>query len=403
MSTPVSTYTEESCFRACSKLPTGTTDSTINKFKNVRSIGRATEDYEAILNEGMKNLTFDQIQHEQEVLHGVADENDLSENAVNSLLLSLEEHLNRKKTGTAYEKAEQRSQSYIYSKELRMAFLRASRNDPKESAEKMIKFFKHKQDLFGDECLVRDITSKDLNSDDRKCLLEGYFQYSPFRDRSGRLVCLSLPGVRSKTPIRAELRARFYIWANNLETIVDVSRGIVTVNYHVSQYEERMNGSGFVEVLKLFYSLPLNVVGNHICTDSKLEGMLTSSLLAMMPHHLRVKTRIHFGSHTECQYFLASYGIIGGSLPLVGPNNEMDLSHHHAWYQQRILQEQQQQQQQDTVEEISTPQRETRNIDRACSENDVFCLGKVVKSVGNERFQTLARRYLNSHSNHQRL
>ncbi|CAJ1934735.1 unnamed protein product [Cylindrotheca closterium] len=137
--------------------------------------------YEDMLMDGMKHLSFDQIQHEQELLHGVADHVDLDDNKINELFLELASHLNRMKKGTAYETAEKQDQSYVSNRELQLAFLRACHFEPRASAEKLIKFFTYKQDLFGESSLVRAITAQDLNQDDLSCLLEGFCQFCPFR------------------------------------------------------------------------------------------------------------------------------------------------------------------------------------------------------------------------------
>ncbi|KAL3934610.1 MAG: hypothetical protein SGBAC_009711 [Bacillariaceae sp.] len=358
--------------------------------------------------EGMKHLTFQDIQEEQEVLHGVAGDVVINENIMNDLLLSLTAQLDRLKKGSAYETAARRNgQAYAANRELQTAFLRANRFDPKESAEKMIKFFKYKQELFGEESLERDITAEDLDGDDVKCLLEGYFQYSPFRDRSGRKIHLEFPGVRTKTTIRAELRARFYVLANTVETLVDVSKGTILVTYLVHQYQDHLNGAGFMESLDfMMATIPLTMAGNHLCISARLECMICNACVAMMPHRDRVKTKIHFGSHVECQYLLASYGVTRSVLPLRGANNDMDLTYWNTWFQQRKMQEQQRQPGSPIYSPLYNPSTESATAQssntftcsssstpRTANENDVLCLGRVVKGVGNERLHSLALLY----------
>ncbi|CAJ1965189.1 unnamed protein product [Cylindrotheca closterium] len=394
---------KSSCLRRCDCSDRGNTTNQLANCRNRHSI------YEDTLVEGMQHLSFDQIQHEQELLHGVADEVKLNENTINDLLLRLEMHLNRMKKGTAFESAQRQDPSYVSNRELQLAFLRAKRFEPKGAAEKLINHFKYKRDLFGEGSLVRDITAQDLGQDDLTCLLEGFFQYSPFRDRSGRTILLEFPGIRSKRTIRTLLRARFYAAANNVETMVDLSKGTVIVSYFVEKYQDHLNGSGFVETAKFYHeAVPLKTDGFHLCCSSSFECMVTRACIALIPHRDRVKSRVHFGSHTECQYLLASYGIFRAALPLKGPDNEMDLNHHNAWFQRRKLREIEKPQHMSvhipssdvfTTHQRSTPCHRNSSSSDSGNANDVLCLGKRIKGVGNERLHSLALSYATAYRN----
>ncbi|CAJ1946581.1 unnamed protein product [Cylindrotheca closterium] len=375
------------------------------------------EGYEAMIGEGMKNLSFNEIQKEQEVLHGITDNVDLSESATDELLLTLTGHLNRLKKGSAYETAERKSTAHAANRDLQMAFLRANRFHPKESAEKIIKFFNMKQDLFGEESLNRDITAQDLNDDDMKALSEGYFQYSPFRDRSGRKLLLTFPGLRTTGNVRAELRVRYYAMANCVETLVDISKGVVVVNYMVKQYQDRWDSAGYIEATELFNVVPLNTAGIHTCVCTKMESMIINACVALMPYRTRVKSKVHLGSHVECQYLLATYGITKGALPLRGANHDMDLTYWNTWFQQRKIQEQREHpsriqfhRNSSSMESSSIASQLNKNNNAAIvshgpmssisgNENDVLCLGRIVKRMGNERLHSLGLLYATAYDN----
>ncbi|CAJ1927040.1 unnamed protein product [Cylindrotheca closterium] len=128
----------------------------------------------------------------------------------------------------------------------------------------------------------------------------------------------------------------------------------------------------------------------------------------MLPSQERVKLRVHLGSHTECQYLLASYGITRGSLPLKGKESEMDLSYQNAWFQRRMLREEEQRLKAPVpipfINTATTHQRNESCHDTAsgpdnANENDVLCLAKRVKGVGNERLHSLALIYLAAYDN----
>ncbi|CAJ1963155.1 unnamed protein product [Cylindrotheca closterium] len=200
MSTPVKTPNKLCLCRHDSSSSGGITSQLKSSRKNTPS-SRA---YEDILVEATNHLSFDEIQHEQELLHGVADEVDRNEKTINDLLLGLEFHLNRMKKGTTYELAEKQDPSYVSNRELQLAFLRASRFEPKASAEKLIRFFKYKQDLFGEESLVRDITAQDLDQDERSSLESRRLSYmfqQPIRIHECQYLLTSYGITRGALPL----------------------------------------------------------------------------------------------------------------------------------------------------------------------------------------------------------
>ncbi|CAJ1939612.1 unnamed protein product [Cylindrotheca closterium] len=102
--------------------------------------------------------------------------------------------------------------------------------------------------------------------------------------------------------------------------------------------------------------------------------MVTSASIKMLPYQERVKLRVHLGSHTECPYLLASYGITRGSLPLKG--KETTATH-----------------------QRNTSCHDTASGPNSANGNDVLCLAKRVKGVGNERLHSLALIYLSAYDN----
>ncbi|CAJ1928879.1 unnamed protein product, partial [Cylindrotheca closterium] len=409
MSTPVAISNKPClCGYDSSSCGGGHMTSQLNNSSRKRKLQGASK-FDDVLMEGMKNLSFDQIQREQELLHGVADDVDLDDNTIDDLLLELESHLHCMKKGTAYELAERQDPSYVSNWEFQLAFLRSSHFEPKASAAKLINFFKYKPDLFDEDSLVQDITVQDLNQDDLRCLLDVNIQFSPFCDRSGRTIFAEFLGLRTKTTIRTVLQARLYMLANSVETMIDISKGSVIVGYLVEQYHDHLNGLGMLEGGKLFMeAVPFRLDGLHLCCSNPIECMVTRASIKVLPYQERVKLQVHLGSHTEFQYLLTSYGITRGSLPLKGKESEMDLSYHNAWFQRRMHREEEQRQQAPALihsaRATATHQRNTSCHDTAsgpnsANENNVLCLAKRVKGVGNERLHSLALIYLSAYDN----
>jgi hypothetical protein len=70
----------------------------------------------------------------------------------------------------------------------RAMFLGAEDFDPARAAQRMVRHYEHKYNLFGREKLDGDIQLKDLSQDDLESLSCGAMQFLPRTDRAGRLV-----------------------------------------------------------------------------------------------------------------------------------------------------------------------------------------------------------------------
>ncbi|CAJ1932631.1 unnamed protein product [Cylindrotheca closterium] len=346
-------------------------------------------DVEAILIKGMNDLSFDELQREQEELHGVAAKIDATTDV---LLQSLEEHLNRIKKGTVLESAEAKNPSSVHRRDFKMAFIRGNRNDPKSAAEQMIRYYDLKQKLFGQEKLTRDITLQDLNEEDMESLMAGHVQLGSAPDRSGRSIAWAFPGLRTDA---SPLRPNFYIGMDIISLMEDVSRGTVIVSYQVGDEFKEKGNPNFGEAMEAALAMPCNIAAYHFCFSSRVEAWIAQTAVAVMPPHLRAKTKIHYGSHQECLYHLSSYGIPREAFPLT-PNYEMDLTYHRFWLQQCI--EKEQMNQSLHANDSSSAKREDRNIHflkknvkgETPTENDFLCVGRKVNAKGNERLMSLA-------------
>ena len=135
----------------------------------------------------------EKVYHE---MHGVDDVVEETPEMLQRNLIALHRELESQKNTNpvrlAYNLAETMSRSYVLAHDLRIKFLRSEKFDVKKSAERMIKFFDIKMQLFGRGKLCKDVTLKDLDKDDTVSMKGGYLQLLPTRDRSGRAVCWGL-------------------------------------------------------------------------------------------------------------------------------------------------------------------------------------------------------------------
>jgi len=287
------------------------------------------QEIDALLSEAMNTLTFEERQEQLETLHGVdediAEEEDLIENA----LQDLDDHLLCQKGGSAYEIAEQMDPAYVNSRAFRIMFLRGNQYDTKISANQMLKFFEMKKQLFGNDKLAKDITIDDLDDDDREALKVGVVQIAG-RDTSNRQIFVSLPGIRQFRRLLNEMRARFYTAMQALSSEQTQRKGAVSIYYTVGSFNDRSKRVGFFEIRRLKLSLPIHIAAIHFCLDDPKQYFLLKVGLPAISAKVHTRVRVHYGSHLECQYLLATFGISKEFLPLKG-NDEADMHRHLTW------------------------------------------------------------------------
>lgn len=287
------------------------------------------EEIDSLLSDAMKTLTFEEQQEQLELLHGVALQITEEPAVMDNALQDLDFCLKAIKENTAYETAENKSNKYVSDRAFRTMFLRGNRYDAKAAADQMLRFFEAKQKLFGTEKLVKDITMKDLDEDDLACLRTGCIQHIK-HDRSKRGIIFQAPGLRKFQKLENELRARYYVTMRALRSDEVQLRGAVAIRYGVGSLKDAKNGEGYLEHIRLRKSLPIRYEGVHVASDDPRQVLLASVALTAMGSKLRARYRIHHGSHVECLYRLATYGISSNVLPLTA-TYEANLDYHLNW------------------------------------------------------------------------
>jgi hypothetical protein len=149
----------------------------------------------------LNQLTMKERDHVYHELHGVSDVIEETPQFVAEHVEALGKELyllkERHKKASAYLLAESISLDYVNNRALRLKFLRAESFDVGKAAERMMRFFDLKLYLFGKDKLCKDITMKDLDSDDIATLKSGFMQLLPVRDRAGRAIFTLLPSYQT--------------------------------------------------------------------------------------------------------------------------------------------------------------------------------------------------------------
>ncbi|KAL3942743.1 MAG: hypothetical protein SGBAC_003118 [Bacillariaceae sp.] len=295
---------------------------------------------DALLVEAMNNLTFEERQEQQEVLHGVDDTIEEDAHFTEQALKSLDDHLLRQKyLGSMYGVAESMDPEYVRAREFRLMFLRSDRYDAEAAADRMIRFFDIKHKLFGRAKLVKDITMEDLDEDDIACIKTGALQPAG-KDLSGRQVLVLFPGLRKfkKFQLLNELRAHYYISMSLVKSKATLIRGKVMIIYAIGDaLQDKSGGRGYAECAALQLTIPPFKAAIHGCFDSLNDYVAQSVAMKLMPMKTRARGKLHYGSHTECQYRLSTFGILPGLLPLTPATNRMNLERHLEWVEFRRM------------------------------------------------------------------
>jgi hypothetical protein len=138
-------------------------------------------------------------------LHGIADIPEEPPEVLAAKLSEMDQAIARIPIKTAYLFAMSLSNKYVSS--LRLQFLRAEDYDPKNAAERMVRYFDTKCEIFGKDKLVKDVDLGDLSADDMTALQSGFMMLLDDKDRSGRVVMYS--GATDKVSLESRVRKNY--------------------------------------------------------------------------------------------------------------------------------------------------------------------------------------------------
>ena len=295
---------------------------------------KKTKELDSLLAQSMVELSFQERQMQQEVLHGVASEVEEDEDKIQDWLRGLDQSLQQRMARSnqgeskisAIKYALETCPSYVQNREMRLMFLRGNEYNADKAADQMIRFFSVKDGLFGRDKLCKDITLEDMDQDDKMAIVSGMLQVVG-HDQTGRQIMMELTSLRTECPtLQSELRCRFYMFMHVLKNNrMAQIKGVVLVIYGVGKFQDQSGGKGFVENTSLALSVPLQFSGVHLCISNPAQYIFSSGALRLAPAKLRTRFKVHFGSHLECQYLLSTYGIPIENLPLMSGTNEARL------------------------------------------------------------------------------
>mmetsp|Transcript_42976 Transcript_42976/g.104044 ORF Transcript_42976/g.104044 Transcript_42976/m.104044 type:complete len:364 (+) Transcript_42976:149-1240(+) len=286
--------------------------------ERVPSNSRKEDNYDALIAGALNQLSINERENVYNEMHGVDDLIEESPEMVQRSIVELHAELERVKgthrVGLAYNMAEAMSGDYVHDHVLRMKFLRSERFDVKKSAERLVRFFNAKMQLFGQEKLCKDITLQDLDKDDIEFLKSGHMQILPTRDSAGRVVVmvLLLQGLK-------EIRARvfFYLMMMVIEDEETQKRGLTSIGYSVGRFDIKTFDLRSLKVPILLYdSLPTKTCVIHLCFNDPGFRYFINFFVQLFSDDARARHKFHCGTHIECLYLLMAFGFPVGFVPL---------------------------------------------------------------------------------------
>ena len=132
----------------------------------------------------------------------MADISEESSDVLSAKLLAMAIEIDMIYPKNAYLMAESMSPSHVSNKKIRMKFLRAEDYDPKKAAERIVRYFEHKLEVFGMDKLVEDIRLSDFTAQELEEVKDGIMLVLDKRDRAGRAILFSGPTDRCSLSAR---------------------------------------------------------------------------------------------------------------------------------------------------------------------------------------------------------
>ena len=121
-------------------------------------------------------------------VHGVSGTVEESEELLSKFLAELDAKISQFRIKNAYNVAEAQDPFYVSRRSFRLRFLRSTKFDTSWAAEKVVRFFEMKRDLFGESLLTKDITLDDLDGETLASLESGLVTILPLNDPAGRAI-----------------------------------------------------------------------------------------------------------------------------------------------------------------------------------------------------------------------
>lgn len=249
-----------------------------------------------------------------------------------------------KKDKEAYDLARSINESYVHDKSFLQMFLRSEMYNIKEAAELIVAHFQVKRQLFPQEhALARDIQQSDLSEEAFGILQKGLFQVLPTRDVADRIVIVENYMVdeeqgNTSTTCIAKQQARWYFQMKLARDMEAQRKGVVFVIYNYTNTEEKVDWNHLDQ--HVVARFPQYIEAVHYCYTDEALRPFVSGVPLFIPEQVRYRFRSHYGTPTEIDFQLQTFGIPTQDSPM-----QFDGSWKTDWHQEWLRMQQGQEEQ----------------------------------------------------------
>lgn len=268
-----------------------------------------------LLVEEMNGLSVREREMVYEEVHGVASIIEETPEFVAKKLQAMKDEIDKipKRQRRALDRALFLRPSLRTDEKNYLLFLRATRFDPIIAAGLMSRHYEHKLMLFGESILVRSVTMDDLNDSERAMFFSSPCMLLPSRDQAGRGVYLMIMLDEDVGDWKEAVRFAWYQIMSVLEENETIQRrGVV----QVLAFHGEKRAVPTDHVVDFVWSLtnivrdwPFRSCAFHFCCDNADILPVFDFIHVVMGKELRVRQRCHFGSKSEAERSLLTFGI----------------------------------------------------------------------------------------------
>jgi len=279
---------------------------------------------EEFLSAEASKLTTEERAKALDDLHCVGEEPTESFENVGKMLEQFENFVKLMQS-PIYSRAVRQNRAYVEDPYFRLRFLRCNLYDVHRSVVQMMNFLEHKELYFGNDKLAREITLDDLSEEDMGLMLSGLYHIQKERDRSGRVIVEVLWDMFGRVKFENLIHIAYYIANCILVSMLEVQmKGVCVILYDLKEPGENYVAPRLDFLLSactVFATFPLRYSAIHVCLKPARGNLsFTNSVLRntfnLLPSYSRVRTRLHYGTDIEVQYYLRPHGIPTQSFPI---------------------------------------------------------------------------------------
>eukprot|EP00980_Cylindrotheca_fusiformis_P000126 scaffold22_cov93-Cylindrotheca_fusiformis.AAC.4 len=244
-----------------------------------------TEDkIDSLIAQALKRMSMKERETAYHELHGVdeatIETSEFLENCLEAVGIEIDTMKLSHHKGLAYNLAEVISSDYVHAPELRLKFLRSERFDARKSADRLIRFFDCKLQLFGPEKLCKDITLDDLDAEDM-------------------------------------VRVMFYLMMSTVDDKETQRRGVSFITCNIGKFKlENFDTRTVAQESWLLDCVPIRMCSLHHCYDDPAFRYIVNVRMHFLSEDARARSKLHSGSLLQCTFSLMTYGFPVYSLPL---------------------------------------------------------------------------------------